>query len=555
MGIDIKKALAACCSVDAIPGRLQRVPTNDNYNVFVDYAHTDDALSNVLGSLRPITPGNIIVVFGCGGDRDRTKRPRMAKIAQSFADTIIVTSDNPRNEESEQIFNDIMSGFDPEDTKTVELHPNRKEAIFQAIAQAKNDDIVLIAGKGHETYQLIKGQRNHFDDVEQASEAIKARQGEKLLMTRTLTGQEIRQGVRGRWLSVNNPVPIKGVSIDTRTAQDGNFYVAIKGHKFDGHDFLEAAADAGCVGAIVELNRQYPKELLAQFPAGVLGVADTKDALLDLGAFYRSVLPATVVGITGSNGKTTVKRMVHHILRTRYKGSCSPKSYNNNIGVPLTLLNAGGGDDYVICEMGTSAPGEIATLTRVAKPSIAVITSIYPAHLQRLESIKRVAIEKANILSYLRPQDVAIITADNEELQNAVKSYQCKYIRFGKSINAQLRLTDYQSDGQKQRFQINQRDWYELPIPGIHNALNAIAAIAISARFGFTQEDAAAALADFGGVEMRLQDINIGPLRVINDAYNANPGSMEAAARVLAECSGRKILIAGDMFELGEKER
>ena len=372
-------------------------------------------------------------------------------------------------------------------------------------------------------------------------------------MTRTLTGQEIRQAVRGRWLSVNNPVPIKGISIDTRTAGEGNFYIAIKGHKFDGHDFLDAAAKVGCVGAMVELGRQYPKELLDMFPAGVVGVSDTREGLLDLGAFYRTVLPAAVVGVTGSNGKTTVKRMIHHILKTRYVGSSSPKSFNNDIGVPLTLLNANAGDDYVICEMGTSAPGEIAKLTRVVKPGIAVITSIFPAHLQRLESIKRVAIEKANILSYLSPADVAVINADNEELQNAVKSYNCKYIRFGKSSQAQLRLTGYESDGEKQRFQVNQREWHELPIPGWHNALNALAAIAVSARFGFTQQDAADALKDFGGVEMRLQDIKIGPLRIINDAYNANPGSMEAAATVLSECEGRKVLVAGDMLELGDE--
>ncbi|HPS53317.1 MAG TPA: UDP-N-acetylmuramoyl-tripeptide--D-alanyl-D-alanine ligase, partial [Phycisphaerae bacterium] len=295
----------------------------------------------------------------------------------------------------------------------------------------------------------------------------------------------------------------------------------------------------------------YAQELLNSFKAGVIAVQNSREALLDLGGFYRSVLAAVVIGVTGSNGKTTVKRMIEHILKKKFNGTCSPKSFNNEIGVPLTILGAGAGDDFLICEMGTSAPGEIARLTKAVKPNIAVITSIYPAHLQRLESLDRIAMEKAALLGYLKPQDIAVITSDSPELDHAVRPYNCRFIRFGTSESAHLRLTDYQSDSHHQRFQINQRDWVELPLPGRHNALNAIAAIAVSARMGFTQQEAAEALADFTGVEMRLQDEKIGPLRVINDAYNANPGSMIAAAAVLAECDGRKVFIAGDMKELG----
>lgn len=372
-------------------------------------------------------------------------------------------------------------------------------------------------------------------------------------MMRTLTGQEVRQAVRGRWLSMNNPVPITGVSIDSRKVKPGDLFVAIKGDRFDGHDFLSTAADNGGACAIIQAGRSYPQELLNTFKAGVIAVADTREAMLDLGGFYRSVLPAVVIGVTGSNGKTTVKRMIEHILRKKFNGTCSPKSFNNEIGVPLTILGAGAGDDFLICEMGTSAPGEIARLTKAVKPNIAVITSIYPAHLQRLESLDRIAMEKAALLGYLKPQDIAVITADSPELDHAVKPYNCRFIRIGTSESAQLRLTDYQSNSHSQKFQINQRDWVELPLPGKHNALNAMAAIAVSARFGFTQQEAADALADFTGVEMRLQDEKIGPLRVINDAYNANPGSMIAAATVLSECDGRKVFIAGDMKELGPK--
>lgn len=370
---------------------------------------------------------------------------------------------------------------------------------------------------------------------------------------RALTADETRQAVRGRWLSRSEPLPIRGVTIDSRSASEGDLFIAIRGQNHDGHDYLPQAAQAGCVATIIDAGFEMSEPLMKQFPAGVIAVADTRAALLDLGAFYRGVIPATVVGVTGSNGKTTVKRMIDHILRKRLEGTASPKSYNNDIGVPLSLLSAGGGDDYVICEIGTSGPGEIARLARAVKPNIAVITSIAEAHLDRLESVDHIAVEKAALLAWLGERDIAVVTADSPALDHALKSYEKRLIRFGISPTAQLRVTDYKSDGRSQRFQINDRDWVELPLPGRHNALNALAAIAVAARFGFTQEDAAQALADFKGVEQRLEWIDAGDIDIINDAYNANPRSLLAAVDVLADVKAkRRVLLAGDMLELGE---
>lgn len=244
--------------------------------------------------------------------------------------------------------------------------------------------------------------------------------------------------------------------------------------------------------------------------------------------------------------------MIGHILSKRLVGSCSPKSFNNKIGVPLTVLSVGGGDDYIVCEVGTSEPGEISRLTRVIKPNIAVITSIGPAHLEKLQSIERIASEKASLLSWLGDRDQAVVWADSPQLDTALKSYPRRMIRFGESPSAQLRLTGYESDGWSQRYQINDRDWGTLLLPGRHNAINALAAIAVCARFAFSQEDAMAAIADFSGVEMRLQQIEIGGVRVINDAYNANPNSCRAAIDVLVDCDAkRRVYVGGDMLELG----
>jgi len=244
--------------------------------------------------------------------------------------------------------------------------------------------------------------------------------------------------------------------------------------------------------------------------------------------------------------------MIHHILSARLSGSCSPKSFNNEVGVPLTLLGVAGGDDYVVCEIGSSAPGEIARLAALVRPDVAVITSVSETHLEKLGSVERVAAEKASLLDCLVSDGLAVVWADSQELDKAVRHYNRRLIRFGQSDQADLRLTGYEQRGPGGRFELNGRLWVNLSVPGVHNALNAMAAIAVAQRFGWKQEEAAEALAEFQGDSMRLAWIEAGDITLINDAYNANPASLVAAADVLAGAPGRrKVIIVGDMRELG----
>jgi UDP-N-acetylmuramoyl-L-alanyl-D-glutamate--2,6-diaminopimelate ligase len=172
-GFDFEKMVSIIPNMPPVPGRLERVPTNGmGFEVFVDYAHTDDGLVNVASSLKPLVKNRLIVVFGCGGDRDRSKRPRMAKVAEKYGDVVIVTNDNPRTENETQIFNDIMAGFTNDFKSKIHLLPDRAEAIEFAIQNAEPGDIVLIAGKGHETYQIIGNNTIHFDDCEKARESL-----------------------------------------------------------------------------------------------------------------------------------------------------------------------------------------------------------------------------------------------------------------------------------------------------------------------------------------------------------------------------------------------
>jgi len=170
-GFDAETIAAGLSALETIPGRLEKIDAGD-FSVIIDYAHTDDALKNVLTTLKPLCKGKLRVVFGCGGDRDRTKRPRMAKVAEELADFVIVTSDNPRTESPTEIINEIVTGFEKSETQTTAIEPDRKKAIEMAIKSAKKDDIVLIAGKGHEDYQIIGTQKSHFSDKEIAREYL-----------------------------------------------------------------------------------------------------------------------------------------------------------------------------------------------------------------------------------------------------------------------------------------------------------------------------------------------------------------------------------------------
>jgi UDP-N-acetylmuramoyl-tripeptide--D-alanyl-D-alanine ligase len=368
--------------------------------------------------------------------------------------------------------------------------------------------------------------------------------------------EEVRSIALGWRLSPGIDTMVTGVSTDSRTARPGDAFIAIKGEKFDGHDYLAQASQAGCVLAVVQREAGVDKDLAESFPGGVIGVADPIRALADIAEHQRKTLSATVVAVTGSNGKTTVKNMIHHILSRRLEGLSSPKSYNNEVGVPVTLLATDGTEDYVVCELGTNAPGEIANLARICEPDVAVITSISPAHLEKLGTLERIASEKTSVLGALKPRGLGIINGDYDLLQRSAKAYERRVVTFGESPGCALRLTAYESQGLSGcTYELNGRLKQRLALPGKHNALNALAAIAAAQRFGFSQDESAEALESFRGVGMRWQIRELAEITLVNDAYNANPASLRGAAEILAGFGPRrrKVMVVGDMLELGQQ--
>lgn len=350
---------------------------------------------------------------------------------------------------------------------------------------------------------------------------------------------------------------IAGLSIDTRTIRPGEAFLALRGERFDGHDFVREAVDRGAAIVIVEADRQID---LPRLGVGVLETPNAAGALAAIAtAHRRSLTDAKVVCITGSNGKTTTCRLLHAALSARLPGVVSAKSFNNHIGLPLTLLRATPEHRFVICEAGTSGPGEIAALTAIALPDVAVITSVGRAHLEGLIDLAGVAREKASIARGLGPAGRLIASADSPELlaELAGPALAGRTITFGRSEGARHRVASIE------RATVNERDGvsflldgarFEVALEGEHNACNAAAAILAARALGLDDGAIRGGLLLAAPPPMRLERRTVGGVTVINDAYNANPESMAAAAAAFlarAPAEARRVLIVGDMLELG----
>lgn len=375
-------------------------------------------------------------------------------------------------------------------------------------------------------------------------------------MTSASGGRLIR---RPRGVSVSDPV-VSGVSVDTRSIAEGEAFVALRGERFDGHGFVGEAAARGCSVVIVERE-----SAVAKLPEGVaaIRVHDARAALTKLALAHRSLLTGTrVVAVTGSNGKTTVVRFIDAALRVAMKGSSSAKSFNNDVGVPLTILRARPGDDFLVCEVGMNAPGEIAPLARMVEPDIGVITTVGRAHLEEFGSVQGIGREKASLLEYLRPGGVGVINAASEELLGEVVRTVANLVRVGDAAHADLRVgsVEHRESGAQTLLSFEAHDAdgsraFVVPTPGAHNAVNAALAVCVARLLGVSDDDIARGLAAVRPPDMRMQRWRIGEVEVFNDAYNASPESTNAAIRTfcdLAKHATRRVVIFGDMLELGE---
>ncbi|MBR8653320.1 bifunctional UDP-N-acetylmuramoyl-L-alanyl-D-glutamate--2,6-diaminopimelate ligase MurE/UDP-N-acetylmuramoyl-tripeptide--D-alanyl-D-alanine ligase MurF [Achromobacter sp. Marseille-Q0513] len=530
LGLPFAQIARELAATDPVDGRLQTVEPlavqaagARGPLVVVDYAHTPDALARALAALRPVAnarSGRLVCLFGCGGDRDPGKRPVMGGIAAELADSVVVSSDNPRHEVPEDIVRQIMAGV-PASADAVE-QVDRARAIMQTVWACAPEDVLLLAGKGHETYQDIGGEKLPFDDREWARLA--------LLLPQVAT-----------------------VSTDTRRIGAGELFVALAGEKFDAHDYLDQAEARGACAAVVA----HPVAGV-KLPQLVLG--DTRVALMRIGAAWRARYSLPVVAVTGSNGKTTTKEMISSVLAA-WKGEtnrlATAGNLNNDIGVPLTLLRLRATHRAAVFELGMNHPGEIAQLAAIAAPSVALVTNAQREHQEFMHSVEAVAHENGAAISALPDNGVAVYPGDEpySPIWDALAGSR-RTLRFGLQpgldVYAEQILAEVASTRCKVVTPVGTADLV-LPVAGLHNLRNALAAIAASVAAGAPLEAAIRALAGFSPVAGRMQHkvMSDGTL-LIDDSYNANPDSARVAIDVLARIAGTRVLVLGDMGEVGD---
>lgn len=343
-----------------------------------------------------------------------------------------------------------------------------------------------------------------------------------------------------------------GYSIDSRTIQPGELFFAVKGDRLDGHDFVEQALDRGAVAAVVRRD-QFTRYVTRN---QLLAVDDTLAALQTLGAAVRRLWGKTVVGITGSTGKTTTKEAIAHILSARLRVLKSEGNFNNHFGLPLMLLKLEPQHDIAVIEMGMSHGGEITALAKIAQPEIGVVTNVAPVHLEFFNSVADIARAKYELVGSLPTGGTAVLNADDEYVSQFGRDFRGRVVLYGTKPTSDVRAENIQQHGTEgSTFELvveSCREKVTLPLVGLHNIYNALAAVAVGLDRGLTPSETAERLASLAPADKRGQVLQIGNITVINDCYNSNPKALAAMVDTLAAMPAKRwIVVAGEMLELG----
>lgn len=509
-GINPVSLQHAIAQLNVVPGRLEEIKGHPKGRVFVDYAHSTESLKFVCEAVRPMANQRLIVLFGCGGNRDRSKRPAMAQAASQSADLIILSNDNPRNENPETILDEIISGL-PQDQNFKRI-ADRAEAIHSAIFDMDDDDVLLICGKGHESTMTSQGLTWKSDDRQLAREAIASRRQHQVHQVAHLI--EIPQAVL---LQKGFATGCNGFQFDSRKVQPGDAFVAMRGESQDGFDFIHSAASNGAELIITDrmVESMDPRLTVIFHPKPV-------EFLQIAARNYRDSHPAYFIGITGSVGKTTCKDSLTHLLGCSAYGSLG--NFNNTLGLPISLLNMPATKRFGVFEMGISIPGEMIQLSQCLRPDAMIFLPVYGSHKGNFESRQHLLNEKVQSAKFMDQQD-QIFAPDSirEELEI--------------SLHRKVTSLNFSCD----------------------DLLNFGKGPALSV--GLAREVAMHLGIDRNLVQSRLINLNLSPLRMekrfragwtfLLDCYNAAPESTQMFLESIDNPQSSKIVLA-DMLELGE---
>ena len=528
--------------VKPAPGRLEYITsTNKSLNIILDFAHTPDALEKSLIALKKQFKKKIVLVFGCGGDRDKKKRLIMGQIANKYCNKIYVTDDNPRNENPKKIREAIIKGCN----KVAFNIADRKNAIFKAIKKLKSDEILLVSGKGHETQQDYGKKVLKFSDKKVIKEII------------------LKEKNKDKNYNSINLKSYNGVSINTKTIAKNNLFFAIKGKKNNGHKFVKDAIKKGAKKAVIS------EDVLNVPKAKVIKVSNTLSSLKNLATTTRQKSNAQILGITGSVGKTTLKNLATHVLKNYGNVCSSPHSYNNKFGVPLSVSNLKKNTDFGIFEIGMDKKGEIDKLSKIVNPEIAIITNISEAHLRNFKTVNGIAQAKGEIINNIVEEGSLILNENCKFfnfLSKKAKKRSIKVISFGKINKSDVFLSKIIKGKKYFIFKImvkNKEFYFDSRYKTQSYINNMLACISIIYALGLNLELIKNNFRSFQMPEGR-GDITIvkhfnKKFKFIDESYNANPLSMSSAIKNInsykQEKNTKKFIFLSDMLELGKKSK
>ncbi len=547
-----KKNISSCINnLKSVKGRLELVKELPNQTkVYIDFAHTPDAIKTAITSLKNYYNKNITIVFGCGGERDKDKRKKIGKIVDRLCDKIFVTDDNPRKEKPEIIRKEIIRYIKKE--KVTEIG-NRTSAIHYAIKQSNFNEIILIAGKGHENFQDYGKKKIKISDFKIVKDVKTNKNTSKrkinIQQNNFLINKIIKSKIKKNFL---------GVSINSKSVKKGNLFVAIKGKNNDGHNYINEAVLRGASNCVVSKN--YNKNSKKNF----FKVSDTYSFLKKLAFLKRNYTKGEIIAVTGSSGKTTVKDLIGNLLKNYGKTYFSPRSYNNSYGVPLSLCNLEQEHEYGVFEIGMSKKGEIGFLSKIVKPNIAIITNIAEAHIENFKNLSQIAKAKGEIIDNISASGSLIIDRDSKfynYFKSKAEKRKIKVVSVGYSNKSDIKVAKVKNFLKYKLITIKSlKKVYRIKIKGqlIKNIIFAIAALEILNL-------------DINKIKNKIKNVKILEGRgkiykiryknlnfnLIDESYNANPLSMKQSIMNLSGIgdSNNKYILLGDMLELGKKSQ
>ena len=555
--ISLIKILNVLSQLKPIDGRLEKIGKIKNRSkVILDYAHTPDALRICLSNLKEQFPNKkIILLFGCGGNRDQNKRFKMGKIACDYSNEIYLTDDNPRFEDPRKIRDDIKKGI--QDTSIKEI-PDRKKAISEAIKNLNTGDILLVAGKGHEKTQDFGKKKIYFSDKKIILDCIK--------LKNTSLSKNFKINIIKELSKIKNKIPLvkaDKVRINSKEVNKNDIFFAIKGKKNDGNKYIgEAFKNKASLVVVNKVQNKFNSKRQIK-------VRNTLKFMTEISKIFRQNIDTNIIAITGSCGKTTLKELLGNVLGKISSVSISPKSYNNKFGVPLSLLNLKHSDEFGVLEVGMDKKGEIDNLTNIIKPNVGLITNINYAHAKNFKNIKQIALAKAEIIKNILPNGFVVLNADDSFFKlhkKIAENNNINVISFGiKTKKANVKLFNIKKVKRTFKIKVKLNDKFKNFIisnnfqSNIYNILSALSVISIYKDVLKLNEKifldfrSPAGRGDHSTIKIGNKKINL-----IDESYNSNPLSLKSALKNYDNIDTkkyRKYLLLGDMMELGSHSK